>query len=148
MKFDKIKNWMDNKTLHQTMGNIIPVQNWTLTCAVHVKNKVRQNKKDEWIIQISPDHGQFHTSLRSHRVLQTLENLIENSIYIYIYEGKNEIQNAEKETKRKIPNITKFKKSGIYYNKCLPKLDWNNKCYAGWHFITCICPAIYNFLIA
>lgn len=42
---------------------------------MHVKNKVRQNKKDEWIIQISPDHGQFHTSLRSHRVLQTLERL-------------------------------------------------------------------------
>lgn len=36
---------------------------------------------------------------------------------------KNEIQNAEKETKRKIPKITKFKKSGIYYNKYLSKLD-------------------------
>lgn len=42
--------------------------------------------------------------------------------YIYMKE-KNEIQNAEKETKRKIPKITKFKKSGIYYNKYLPKLD-------------------------
>lgn len=62
-------------------------------------------------MKISPDNGQFHTSLRSHIVLQTLENLIENSIYI---KRKNEIQNAEEETKRKIPNITKFKKSGIY----------------------------------
>lgn len=33
-------------------------------------------------MKISPDNGQFHTSLRSHIVLQTLENLIENSIYI------------------------------------------------------------------
>lgn len=104
MKFDKIKNWMDNKTLHQTMGNIIPVQNWTLTCAVHVKNKVRQNKKDEWIIQISLDHGQFHTSLRSHRVLQTLENLIENSIYIKRkkWNPKRRLINKKKNPKYKI----------------------------------------------
>lgn len=33
-------------------------------------------------MKISPDNGQFHTSLISHIVLQTLENLIENSIYI------------------------------------------------------------------